>query len=76
MAGLGRGKLDDVLIITTLSKMGARQHFGCSAPLGLVLCREKAQLQCNIIFLLFRTVGVSYGVREWLDWEEGSWMTF
>ena len=55
MAGLGRGMLDDVLNITTLSKMGARQHFGCSAPLGLILYREQAQLQCNIIFLLFRT---------------------
>jgi len=76
MAGLGRGKLEDVLIITTLSKTGARQHFGCSAPLDLVLCREKALLQCNIIFLLFRTVGVSYRGREWLDWEEGCWMMF
>jgi len=44
MAGLGRGMLDDILNITTLSRMGARQHFaiGCSTPLGPVSGREKA----------------------------------
>ena len=46
MAGLGRGKLDDVLIITALpERVTEPVHFGCRAPLASFLAGKKPSLK-------------------------------